>query len=69
MLLCRVILGNMEQVSPGSQQKYPSSNEYDSGVDDCLNPKRYVVWSSYLNTHIHPEYVVSFKLSPTIQGK
>ncbi|XP_020090039.1 inactive poly [ADP-ribose] polymerase RCD1-like isoform X1 [Ananas comosus] len=67
MLLCRVILGNMEQVSPGSQQKYPSSNEYDSGVDDCLNPKRYVVWSSYLNTHIHPEYVVSFKLSPTIQ--
>ena len=31
---CRVIMGNMEQVRPGSQQFHSSSEHCDSGVDD-----------------------------------
>nr|CAB3476509.1 unnamed protein product [Digitaria exilis] len=31
MLLCRMILGNMEAVEPGSQESFPSSEIYDSG--------------------------------------
>ncbi|XP_062227099.1 inactive poly [ADP-ribose] polymerase RCD1-like isoform X2 [Phragmites australis] len=64
MLLCRVILGNMEAIEPGSQESFPSSKIYDSGVDDCLNPKCYVMWPSHLSTHIRLEYLVSFKLAP-----
>ncbi|XP_072952917.1 inactive poly [ADP-ribose] polymerase RCD1-like [Typha angustifolia] len=67
ILLCRAILGNMEQVQPGSHQNCPSSKKYDSGVDDCLNPKCYVLWSTHLNTSIHLECIISFKLSPTIR--
>eukprot|EP00249_Psilotum_nudum_P018849 c26987_g2_i1 orf=1-1335(-) len=48
MVLCRVIMGNMEQVQPGSEQFHPSSEEYDTGVDDCLNPKRYIIWSTHM---------------------
>eukprot|EP01018_Ginkgo_biloba_P023519 Gb_33339 [translate_table: standard] len=62
MVLCRVVMGNMEQVSPGSQQYHPSSEQFDTGVDDLKNPKRYIVWSTHMNTHILPEYVVSFKV-------
>lgn len=61
ILLCRVILGKMEAVSPGSKQFHPSSAEFDSGVDDLLAPRRYIVWSHYMNTHIFPNYIVSFK--------
>ncbi|RLM65000.1 uncharacterized protein C2845_PM16G23670 [Panicum miliaceum] len=43
ILLCQVILGNTEAVEPGSQEFFPSSDRYDSGVDDCLNPKCYVM--------------------------
>eukprot|EP01018_Ginkgo_biloba_P005055 Gb_12340 [translate_table: standard] len=66
MVLCRVIMGNMEQVQPGSQQFHPSSEHFDSGVDDLKNPKRYIIWSTHMNTHIHPEYVVSFKVPPQV---
>jgi hypothetical protein len=69
MLLCRVILGNMEPVEPGSQETFPSSEMYDSGVDDCSNPKCYVMWPSHLNTHMRLEYLVSFKLIPKVQSK
>lgn len=63
MVLCRVIMGNMEQVQPVSQQFHPSSEHYDSGVDDIKNPKHYIIWSTHMNTHIHPEYILSFKVS------
>jgi hypothetical protein len=66
MVLCRVIMGNMEQVQPGSQQFHPSSEHFDSGVDDIKNPKRYIIWSTHMNTHILPEYVVSFKVSTQV---
>ncbi|KAJ1290903.1 hypothetical protein BS78_02G278500 [Paspalum vaginatum] len=68
MLLCRVILGNMEVVEPGSQESFPSSEMYDSGVDDCSNPKCYVMWPSHLSTHIRLEYLVSFKLVPKVRS-
>ncbi|WVZ87651.1 hypothetical protein U9M48_034257 [Paspalum notatum var. saurae] len=68
MLLCRVILGNMEAVEPGSHESFPTSEIYDSGVDDCLNPKCYVMWPSHLSTHLRLEYLVSFKLAPEIRN-
>lgn len=69
MLLCRLILGNMEAVMPGSQDSFPSSDIYDSGVDDCSNPKCYVMWPSHLSTHIRLEYLVSFRLSSKVRSK
>lgn len=67
MLLCRVILGKMETVAPGSKQYHPSSKEMDTGVDNLQFPRRYVVWSAYMNSHIFPVYVVSFK-APSPNG-
>lgn len=61
MILCRVIMGNMEQVSLGSKQFHPSNEAFDNGVDDLQCPKHFIVWSMNMNTHIYPEYVVSFK--------
>ncbi|XP_061991060.1 probable inactive poly [ADP-ribose] polymerase SRO2 [Rosa rugosa] len=61
MLLCRVILGKRELVPAGSKQVNPSSKEFDSGVDSLVNPKRFIIWSSFMNSHIMPLFVVSFK--------
>ncbi|PIN07878.1 NAD(+) ADP-ribosyltransferase [Handroanthus impetiginosus] len=63
MLLCRVILGNAEVISPGSTQYNPSSEEFDSGVDNPASPQKYIVWTSRMNTHILPDFVVSFRAS------
>ncbi|KAF8769233.1 hypothetical protein HU200_006739 [Digitaria exilis] len=68
ILLCQVIMGNMEAVDPGSQELFPSSDVYDSGVDDCLEPKCYVMWPSHLSTHMRLEYLVSFKLTPDFRS-
>lgn len=56
-------MGNMEQVPQGSEQFHPGSEDYDTGVDDICNPKRYVIWSTHMNTHILPEFIISFKLA------
>ena len=70
LVLCRVILGNLEQVEPGSQQDCPSSIYFDTGADDAVNPQCYVVWPCNMSRHIIPEFVVSFKYSPQyLQGK
>ncbi|KAI3765831.1 hypothetical protein L2E82_15876 [Cichorium intybus] len=61
LLLCRVILGKQELVNPSSTQCYPSSQDFQSGIDDLASPKRFIVWSNQMNTHILPEFVVSFK--------
>ncbi|XP_026397985.1 probable inactive poly [ADP-ribose] polymerase SRO2 [Papaver somniferum] len=61
VVLCRVVLGNMEEIRSGSQQFCPSSVEFDSGADNLLCPKKYIVWSTSMNFQILPEYVVSFK--------
>lgn len=68
MVFCRVILGNMEPVRPGSAQFHPSSENFDSGVDDLQNPSHYIVWNMNMNTHIYPEYVISFKMSEGATG-
>lgn len=69
VLLCRVILGNVEKVEAGSQQNCPSSMDFDTGADEPNNPKWYVVWSSNMSRHIIPECVVSFKSSRHVQGQ
>ncbi|URE14371.1 RCD1-SRO-TAF4 (RST) plant domain [Musa troglodytarum] len=63
MVLCRVIVGRPEKVEEGSGQYLPSSEEFDSGVDDLAHPTWYVVWSTHMNTHILPESIVSYKPS------
>jgi len=68
LVLCRVIMGNMEILRPGTGQFQPSSYEYDNGVDDIQCPRYYVVWNMNINTHIYPEFVVSFKLSFDAEG-
>ncbi|KAL7191956.1 hypothetical protein ACSBR2_023932 [Camellia fascicularis] len=40
VLLCRVILGNTELVHPGSKQFHSSSEQFDSGVDNLVSPKK-----------------------------
>lgn len=62
IVLCRVILGNAEVVSSGSTQCSPSTEEFDNGVDDLQSPRHYIIWDMNVNTHIFPEYVVSFKM-------
>ncbi|EOY25198.1 hypothetical protein QUC31_009167 [Theobroma cacao] len=68
MVFCRVIMGKMERLSPGSTQDLPSSEDVDSGVDDLQHPKYYIIWDMNINTHIYPEFVVSFKLSSIAKG-
>lgn len=67
LLLCRVILGRAELVHPGTEQCYPSSEDFDSGVDNFSAPKKYIIWSSRVNTHVLPAYVVSFRV-PSLKG-
>ncbi|WOK94457.1 putative inactive poly [Canna indica] len=68
ILLCRAIMGRTEKVKAGSLQYHPTSEEFDNGVDDLANPKWYIVWSTHMNTHIIPEYVVSYKFPKHCQG-
>ncbi|KAM7493892.1 hypothetical protein LguiB_028501 [Lonicera macranthoides] len=68
MVLCRVIMGNMELLNCGSKQSYPSCEDFDSGVDDLQNPSHYIIWNMNMNTNIYPEYVVSFKVSSNVEG-
>lgn len=67
MILCRVIMGKMELLYPGSKQFHPSSEEFDSGVDDLQNPRRYIIWNMN-SSSIYPEYILSFKISSKAQG-
>ncbi|CAN4128111.1 unnamed protein product [Withania somnifera] len=68
MVLCRVVLGNEELLRFGSEQSYPSNEKYDSGVDDLESPTYYTIWNMNMNTHIYPEYVVSFRMSSGAEG-
>ncbi|XP_058775539.1 inactive poly [ADP-ribose] polymerase RCD1 [Vicia villosa] len=61
MVLCRVIMGNMEPLHRGNNKIRPSGFKYDNGVDDIQHPKYFVVWNMNMKTHIYPEFVVSFK--------
>nr|XP_048322824.1 probable inactive poly [ADP-ribose] polymerase SRO2 isoform X1 [Ziziphus jujuba var. spinosa] len=66
ILLCRVIMGKSEVIHPGSKQFHPSSNEFDSGVDNLLSPRKYIIWNAFMNSHIFPEFVITFK-SPCLK--
>ncbi|KAI6684529.1 hypothetical protein NL676_030442 [Syzygium grande] len=61
LLLCRVILGKSELVSPGSEQSHPSSEEYDMAGNGLSFSMRLRIWSSHLNTRVLPVYIVSFR--------
>lgn len=51
VLLCRVIMGKFDQVVAGSQQSDTS-------------PNKYIVSSRHMNTHILPEFMISFRAHP-----
>ncbi|KAL6909355.1 hypothetical protein ACP4OV_001636 [Aristida adscensionis] len=61
MMLCRVIMGNVEVVLPGSKQFQPSNESFDSGVDDIQKPKHYIIWDANVHKHIYAEYAVIIK--------
>lgn len=63
MLLCSIVLGKMEVVSPYSGQCGPSSEEFDSGADDLVSPSKYFMWSVNATTHVLPLYVLCFRPS------
>ncbi|XP_023005337.1 inactive poly [ADP-ribose] polymerase RCD1-like isoform X1 [Cucurbita maxima] len=67
LVFCRVIMGNMELLHPGSRQFHPSGKDFDSGVDNLTKPTYYVIWRMNMNTHIYPESVVSFKVAPSLK--
>ncbi|CAN6286126.1 unnamed protein product [Urochloa humidicola] len=68
MMLCRVIMGNVEVVLPGSQQFQPSNESFDSGVDDLQNPKHYIIWDANVHKQIYAEYAVIVKVPPMTNG-
>ncbi|MQL86822.1 hypothetical protein Taro_019351 [Colocasia esculenta] len=63
VLLCRVILGSVEAIDMDSPRHHPTGVDFDSGVDHLEKPGWYIVWPTHMNTHILPEFVVSFKTS------
>ncbi|XP_019150829.1 PREDICTED: probable inactive poly [ADP-ribose] polymerase SRO5 [Ipomoea nil] len=65
LLFCRVLLGNAEVVQPGSTQCYPSSEEFDSGVDSLVSPTKYIIWNSHMKAQILPELITSFNVLST----
>ncbi|XP_057452785.1 inactive poly [ADP-ribose] polymerase RCD1-like [Lotus japonicus] len=72
LVLCRVIMGNMEVLHAGigtnNEQFQPNISVYDNGVDDIQCPRYYIVWNMNISTHIYPQFVVSFKISEDAEG-
>lgn len=69
VVLCRVVLGNVEKVHIESNQTSPSREEFDTGSDDPKNPNWYVVWGHDMNRRITPICVVSCKTTGIVPGK
>ncbi|KAF8410292.1 hypothetical protein HHK36_002818 [Tetracentron sinense] len=68
VVLCRVIMGRVEKIEVGSQQFHPTSADFDTGVDNPENPRLYIIWSTNMNRHILPLFVVSYKSTLHLQG-
>ncbi|KAH7847566.1 hypothetical protein Vadar_027657 [Vaccinium darrowii] len=66
-MLCCVGL-RREEIEDGSEQLYPCTGNFDTGVDDLGNSKWYIEWSTDMNSHILPECVVSFKYTNCLAG-
>ncbi|KAJ4805794.1 WWE protein-protein interaction domain protein family [Rhynchospora pubera] len=62
MILCRVIMGNVEPLVLNSKQFQPTNDTFDGGVDNLQSPKYYVIWGNDLEKRILPEYVVTIKV-------
>ncbi|KAM0934080.1 putative poly(ADP-ribose) polymerase, catalytic domain, RST domain-containing protein [Dioscorea sansibarensis] len=62
VLFCRLILGSTEEVPPGSRQLGPSTDKFDSGVDNMQSPRKYTIWYPHVNTHILPLYILSVRV-------
>jgi hypothetical protein len=61
MFLLKVILGTMEQGSPGMD--LPSNPDlYDTAANNLPNPNEIIVWTPYLYSRILIEYVISFRM-------
>ncbi|KAH7447185.1 hypothetical protein KP509_01G095500 [Ceratopteris richardii] len=69
VILCKAIMGRVEQVLPGCQSFSPSSEDFDTGVDDLTNPRLHIIWSTHMSRHILPLFVISFKLSNIAQER
>ncbi|KAK8965564.1 putative inactive poly [ADP-ribose] polymerase SRO3 [Platanthera guangdongensis] len=69
IILCGVILGKTELVLPGSNQYGPSSEEFDSGVDNLQFPRKYIVWYSDAKTRVLPLYVLVIRLDTQSKGR
>ncbi|KAL9227454.1 hypothetical protein vseg_003140 [Gypsophila vaccaria] len=67
IMLCRVLIESEDVVTYGdsSESRLFDSDDSNSGVedneDDNISQTKYVIGSTKMNTHILPEYVVSFK--------
>ncbi|XP_057450555.1 inactive poly [ADP-ribose] polymerase RCD1-like [Lotus japonicus] len=72
LVLCRVIMGNMKVFYPSIATDtglfQPSNSQYDNGVDDIQCPRYYIVWNMNINTHIYPEFIISFKVYGDAKG-
>lgn len=68
MVLCRVIMGNVEVVQQGSKQTCSSNPNFDSGADDVANPKHYVIWDMHVNMRVFPEFVVAIRMPSRAKG-
>lgn len=62
MILCRVIMGNVEPLVLNSKQFQPTNDTFDSGADNIQSPNCYVIWDTDLEKRILPEYVVTIKM-------
>ncbi|XP_038716173.1 probable inactive poly [ADP-ribose] polymerase SRO3 [Tripterygium wilfordii] len=69
IMMCRVILGNVEKVQAGSRQSHPSSVDFDTGADDPQKPTLYVVWPTDVSRHIFPEVILSLKCPNLVRVK
>lgn len=69
IILCRVILGKTELVLPGSNQNGPSSDEFDSGVDNLQLPRKYIIWYSDAKTRVLPLYVLVIRFDTQSKGR
>ncbi|CAL9138415.1 unnamed protein product [Musa acuminata var. zebrina] len=67
LMLCRIVMGNVELIHPGSEQCQPSNENFDTGVDDFQKPRHYIIWDMNLLTHIYAEYIVTFRVTSKVK--
>ncbi|XP_019174512.1 PREDICTED: probable inactive poly [ADP-ribose] polymerase SRO2 isoform X2 [Ipomoea nil] len=66
LVLCRVILGKCEKIEIGSLQLSHSRMDFDTGVDDLINPQWYAVLRA---NRVIPEGVLSYRPANVVPGR